>query len=157
QVPTAARPTQPLARLRSRSKRRPRRSKSRVGWHPRRSCNRLSLSQHPIDRRAANVQPLRDFSGAQPLGLELLYLCQINRRLAAPVDARCLRFGDALELTFTTQVGLELGEDAQHVEEALACGGTCVDRLFHRLEDRALRFERPDNILQIANRARQAI
>jgi hypothetical protein len=40
-------------------------------------------SQDTTDRRTANVQPLRDFSGAQPLGPELLHLRLINGWLPA--------------------------------------------------------------------------
>ena len=66
------------------------------------------------------------------LGLELLDLGLINRRLPAPVHARRLGLGDTLKLALAPQVGLELGEDAQHVEEALAGGRAGVDRLLGR-------------------------
>ena len=71
QAPTAAKPTQPLATWPSPSKRRPRCSMSQAGRHRHRFCNRRPLaptqstfkSQYPINRRAANVQPLRNHSG----------------------------------------------------------------------------------------------
>ena len=59
--------------------------------------------------------------------------------------------GDAFELALFAQVGLKLCEDAEHIEERLARGRAGIDRLLRRLEDRTLRFERADNILQIAD------
>ena len=41
----------------------------------------LLRSQYPIDRRAANVQPLGYLSSAEPLGFEFLHLRLIDRRL----------------------------------------------------------------------------
>jgi hypothetical protein len=38
-------------------------------------------------------------------------------------------FSNALKLTLAPKVGLELGEDAEHIEEAPARGRAGVDRL----------------------------
>jgi hypothetical protein len=54
-------------------------------------------------------------------------------------------------------VGLELGEHAEHVEEALAGGGAGVDRLLARLQGGALGLQGADDILEVADAARQAI
>jgi hypothetical protein len=94
-------------------------------------------SQHPINRRTANVQSLRDLSGAEPLGPELPHLCLINGRLPAPVRTRRLGLGDSFELTLAPQVGFELGEHAEHVEKALAGRRAGVDRLLGGLQRRA--------------------
>jgi hypothetical protein len=66
----------------------------------------------------ANIQPLRNLSGTQPLGLELLYLGLINRRLPTPVDDCRIGLGDTLKLALAPQVGFELGEDAQHINRS---------------------------------------
>ena len=57
----------------------------------------------------------------------------------------------SLKLAFFAQVGLELGEHAQHVEEALARRGAGVDRLLSRLEGRALGLHSSDDVLKIAD------
>jgi hypothetical protein len=48
----------------------------------------------------------------------------------AGVDPALLRGLDAVELALPAETGLELGEDAQHVEEALTRRAARVDRLF---------------------------
>jgi hypothetical protein len=48
--------------------------------------------------------------------------------------AFCL--GDALQLPLAAKVGLELGEHAEHVQEAFAGGRAGVDRLLRGLQDR---------------------
>jgi hypothetical protein len=75
----------------------------------------------------------------------------------APLEPSAFALANSLELTFAPQVGFELGEDTEHIEEALAGGCAGIDRLLSGLQDRALRFEGADNILQVADRARQAI
>ena len=89
----------------------------------------LSRSQHPINRRAANVQPLRDLSGAEPFGLEFFHRYLINGRLPALVHPLGLGLGDTFKLTLAPQVGFELGENAKHIEEALPGSRAGVDRL----------------------------
>jgi hypothetical protein len=65
----------------------------------------------------------------------------INRRLPAPIDARGLRFGDALELALTTEVSLEFREHAEHdvaLADEVEHGGllvTRVDRLARSIGD----------------------
>ena len=49
------------------------------------------------------------------------------------IDAASLRPRDPLHLPLAPQVGFELCEDTQHVEEALAGGRAGVDRLLRRL------------------------
>jgi hypothetical protein len=68
------------------------------------------------------------------------------------VDARSLRLGDPLQLTFAAEICLELGEDTEHVEEALARGRVGIDRLLGRLHTRARRpdgADGADDVLQI--------
>jgi hypothetical protein len=59
---------------------------------------------------------------------------RVNGRWAALVDAGFLRLGDALELALFPQVGFELGEDAEHIEEALADSRDGIDRLLGGLQ-----------------------
>ena len=68
-----------------------------------------------------------------------------------------LRRGDPLGLALAAQVGLELGEDAEHVEERLAGRGRGVHGLFGSSEMGALVLEGRDDDLEITHRARQAV
>ena len=61
-----------------------------------------------------NGGPAVTFSGESQDGLP------VDAALAALVGSRLLRLLDALGLPLAAQVRLELGEDAQHVEERLA-------------------------------------
>jgi hypothetical protein len=54
--------------------------------------------------------------------------------LAALVDAARLRSADPLQLPLAPQIGLKLGEHAEHVEERLARRSAGVDRLLGRLQ-----------------------
>jgi hypothetical protein len=68
-----------------------------------------------------------------------LRTCSASIEAGRPlIDAGRLCLRDTLELTFTSQVGLELGEHAKHIEEALAGGGAGVDRLLGRSQARTL-------------------
>jgi hypothetical protein len=73
--------------------------------------------------------------------------CAFNSRTLG-ADAGGLRLGDAFKLALAAQVRFELGEDAEHVEEAFAGCRAGVDRLFRRLEGGAPRFDLADDILQ---------
>ena len=92
-----------------------------------------SYDKDAVDRRTANVQPLRDLCGAKSLRLEFLHLGLINRRLPTPVDACRLGFGDTLKLSLAPQVGLELGERKHFPAAVLG-----VDRLLGRSQGCAL-------------------
>jgi hypothetical protein len=71
---------------------------------------------------------------------ELAACCEKRPAAAAHhaivLDARRLRLGDAFDPPLAANVGLELGEHAQHVEEALAGRRTGIDRLLGGLQDR---------------------
>ena len=96
-----------------------------------------SYDKDAVDRRTANVQPLRDLCGAKSLRLEFLHLGLINRRLPTPVDACRLGFGDTLKLSLAPQVGLELGE-RKHFPAAVLVSIGCAVAL--RVAPLALRF-----------------
>ena len=81
----------------------------------------------------------------------------IDRRLAALVDAARLGGADPFELPLAAQIGLELGEHAEHVEKGLAGRGAGVDRLLGRLQRDALGLQLVHDVLQVLQRARQAI
>jgi len=64
------------------------------------------------------VERLGDHRRPKTLRLELADLRRIYGRWTTLVDAGLLRFGDALKLTLFAQVGLELCEYPEHVQEA---------------------------------------
>src|SRR5438105_11632383 len=108
----------------------------------------LSLSlQSAVDGRATNAERLGNLGWSHALCLELLHLGGINRCRAALVDAGSLGLGDAFHLSLFAQVGLELREHAEHVEEALARRGAGIDRLLSGLQRGALRLHGPNDIL----------
>lgn len=84
-------------------------------------------------------------------------LGRIDLRLASLVDAARLAGGDPLPLPLAAQVGFELGKDLQHVEEGLAGGRRCIDRLLDGLERDALGAKLMDEVLEILERARQPV
>jgi hypothetical protein len=84
----------------------------------------------------------------------LLHPRRVDRRLTPPIHARRLGLRDPLKLPLAPQVGFELGEYAEHVEEALAGGRAGVDWLFRR---RAAGAYRANDILQVADAARQPV
>ena len=93
-------------------------------------------AQHtdPVHQCPANSEPLGDLRGAEVPCLEPCNLTRIDARLPPLVDTGGLGLGDPLERPLAPQVRLELGEHAQHVEEALARGRAGVDWLRGRLE-----------------------
>ena len=90
--------------------------------------------ERPIDGRSANAERLSDSRGADALLLERPHLRNIHTWLAALIDAGGLCFRDTFQLTFFAEVGLELSENAQHVEERLPRSSACVYRLLGGLE-----------------------
>jgi hypothetical protein len=74
---------------------------------------------------AISVAPRR----REALGFHFAHVCGIYRSRPALVDACGLCLGDAFELTLATQIGFELREHAEHVQEALAGSGAGIDRL----------------------------
>ena len=81
------------------------------------------------ESRTAGLVAELAISVAPPGGFELFDLRLIDGRLPAPVHAGSLRLRDSLKLPLATQVSFELGEYAEHIEEAFAGGGAGVDRL----------------------------
>src|SRR4030081_2434019 len=81
---------------------------------------------------------------------------RLDGRLTASIDPPRLGVGDPLKLALFPQVGLELGEHSQHVEEALArcCAG--VDGLLSGLEAGALCLHGSDDILKGAGASGEA-
>jgi hypothetical protein len=55
------------------------------------------------------------------------------------------------------QVGFELSEHAEHIEERFAGRGAGVDRLFGGLERGALGLHRANDVLQVADASRQSV
>jgi hypothetical protein len=71
--------------------------------------------------------------------------------------ARRLCLGDTLKMAFAPEVGLELGEHAEHIEEALAGGCAGIDRLFGRLRDGTASPYSAHDVLEIADASREPI
>jgi hypothetical protein len=78
----------------------------------------------------------------------------VDRCWATFVHSGFLGLGDALELALFTQVGLELGEHPQHVQEAFSGRGTGVDWLLRGLEGGALRLQGAHDVLKVPDAAR---
>src|SRR5215471_18125702 len=82
---------------------------------------RIGLAlQGAINRLARDAEFLSDLGGALAGRPQRLHLVDRDRGLAALVNASGLGLGDTFELAFLAQIGLEFGEYAEHVEEALA-------------------------------------
>jgi hypothetical protein len=64
-----------------------------------------------------------------PICFQLAHLGHVDRRGPPFVDPGSLGLRDALKLPFAPQVGLELGQHPEHVEEAFARRRAGVDGL----------------------------
>jgi hypothetical protein len=73
--------------------------------------------------------------------------------LGAPCNAGQLCLGDTLKLALFTQVGFELGKNAQHIQERLAGRGTGINGLFCGLESGTLGLHGANDVLQVADTA----
>jgi hypothetical protein len=81
----------------------------------------------------------------------------VDLRRPAFVDAARLGGGNAFGLAFAPQVGLEFGEDAEHVKKSLTGGGRGVDGLLGREQIRAFGFEPVHDHLQVTQGTGQPI
>lgn len=116
----------------------------------------LRRLDRPVDARSSDPELPSDRRGALPLPYQRPHGFRIDR--ARPlVDASRLGLGDPLGLALAPEVGLELGEDPEHVEEGLAGGGRRVDRLLGRQQPGPLPSQLAHDVLKIADRARQAV
>ncbi len=107
-------------------------------------------SQHAIDACPANAEPSRNIGRTQLLLVPKLVDDRgIDLRLSALVDAARLRCGNSFGLAFLPQVGLELGEYPQHVQEGLTGSGARVDRLLSRARCHSSFLQLMDDVLQI--------
>jgi hypothetical protein len=64
---------------------------------------------------------------------------------------------DAFELTLAPEIGRELGEHTEHIEEGLARCGASIDRLFGGFQRDPEPSQLMDEVLQVPDAARQAI
>ena len=93
------------------------------------------MGQRAVHRGAADAEPPRDLRRAQFLfNVQPLDLGGIDRWLAPMVGAARLRGGDAFELALSPEVGFELSEHAEHVQECLARRAAGVDGLLSGFE-----------------------
>jgi hypothetical protein len=125
-----------------------------VAGQSRKFCN--SVSQRPIDRCSTDLERLRDGRRADTAGLHFLDLCGINARFATLVDAPRPRTSDPFRLALPAQVGLELREHAQHVEEARPCR-LLVSIGCSTVFSDAFRLHSADYVLQVPNAPRQPV
>ena len=78
-----------------------------------------------VDAGTADAEPARYGGGSQLLFMsQTLDFSSVSTGLTPLVDAACLGKRGPFKLTLATQVGLELGKHAQHVEERLASATT---------------------------------
>ena len=84
-------------------------------------------------------------------------LSDIDRRLAARIDAPQLGGLNALKLALAPKIGLELGEDPQHVEKRLAGGCGRIDRLLGCAQGDATKLQIMNDILQILHRSGESV
>src|SRR3954470_5951819 len=96
------------------------------------------------------------FDGPMPFALSC---CTdgINRCGTALVDTGSLGLGDAFHLSLFAQVGLELREHPEHIEEALAGRAAGIDRLLGGLQRGALRLHGPNDVLQVSDAAGEPV
>ena len=113
--------------------------------------------QQPVDARPRHAEALGYLGSAQTLRFERADLGGLNRPRTALVDTLRLRSRNPFHLTLATQVGLELGEHAQHVEKRLPGGSRRIYRLFGRLERRALGPKLANDVLEVADRPGQPV
>src|SRR3954463_15176604 len=117
----------------------------------------IGPGQSPINGSATDPQLARDLGGAQALRMQSTDALVIDRPLAALVGASGLGCRDAFKLPLAPEIGLELGEHTEHVEEGLAGRGAGVDRLLGGFQRDPALPEFVDEVLQVPNAARQAI
>src|SRR5262249_13267685 len=117
----------------------------------------LLLVQGSIDGRPADTQAARDLGWPDAVGLKLPYLRSIDRWRPSLVGARRLGPRDPFHLPLTAEGCLELGEDAQHVEERFCGRRGRVDWLLSGLELSALRADLLYDALEVSDRAGKAI
>jgi hypothetical protein len=77
--------------------------------------------------------------------------------LLSTAGGLCRRQQPSFQLPLAPQVGFELREDAQHVQEALAGGGAGVDRLLRGLQDRAARPDSANDVLKVSDASGEAM
>lgn len=110
-----------------------------------------------VNRSAADTERLGYLRRTDALGGKLTNALSIDGDGTAFIDSSFFRLPDSFHLAFLAQIGLELSEDSKHVEECLASRVARVDWLLSRLEMDTLGFEVSDDVLEVTERASQAI
>src|SRR5262249_86020 len=85
------------------------------------------------------------------------HLRRIDRGLPTSVDTARFRVRNTLKLTLLAQVGFELREYAEHVEEAFPRCRAGVDWLFSGSQGRSSRLHDTHDVLQVSDAAREAV
>ena len=118
---------------------------------------RRGLSQYSIHLPPRDTELPRNGGPAVTLSGESQDGLPVDAALAALIDFRLLRLLNALGLPLAAQVRLELGEDAQHVEERLARRRARGDWLLGRLERDALLLQLMHDVLEVTHGASQPV
>ena len=108
-----------------------------------------------VDRAAGDAHFSGDFARRETPGQPVLNSLLINLGGAAAIDASAFGGGDAFGLALAPEIGLELGEDTEHVEEGLARGGRRVHWLLGCGQVGTLVLQHRDDRLQVTHRAGQ--
>ncbi len=116
-----------------------------------------AVGEDAIDRRAGNAGFLGNLGGAEPFSFELTYQIGVDARLTPLVDTFGFCLGNAFELAFAPQVGLELGEHPEHVEKAFPGGGSGINRLLGAGQGGALVADRANDGLQVTDGAGEPV
>ena len=107
------------------------------------------LNESAVDGGSANPKALGNLRWPHTFRMKGTHLVDVDTRFPAFVDALSFGLGNPFHLPFPPKARLELGKDPQHVEKRLSgCRGG-VNRLFGRLQMRALRLQFPHHVLQI--------
>src|SRR3954462_14104796 len=102
-----------------------------------------------INTRSTDLQSLGNLRRTQSLVVKLLDLVEVDAWLSSLVDPRSLGLGDPFHLAFSTEVGLELGEDTQHVQKALPRRRTGIYGLLGGLQHRTLGLQPSYDVLEV--------
>jgi hypothetical protein len=114
------------------------------------SAQAAALRQ-PIYRCSSDPKLPRNGGGAFAHRLQLANCIRVDLGFPSLVRASRLSARDSLDLPFFTEVRLEFGEDAEHVEKSLTGGGCRIDRLVGRLQLNAFSFQGSHDVLKIGD------
>ena len=105
------------------------------------------LNESAVHGCSAYPKPLGNLRWPYTFRVKGTHQVAVDTRFAAFVDALSLGLGNSVHLPFPPKARLKFCKDPEHVEERLSgCRGG-VNRLFGRLQMRALCSQFPDDVL----------